>query len=155
MLVYLYSIAVLYLQRVAFLQGDGESAKLKVPSQPRDILCNQLIPAWYKVEKSNIIPDLSTVSRAALTSDSWTNISQDYFLTVSTHYVTETESVKSKSSLQSTGPVVAEEVCDMLQGIGINGGCHNFGNKKATIHELHSFGMKLKIFFYLNFDIFF
>ncbi|KAF3858796.1 hypothetical protein F7725_011997 [Dissostichus mawsoni] len=63
------------------------------PTTPptRDCLTNQLIPSWHKIEKSNIITELSEVSYVALTSDGWTSIAQDHYLTVTAHYLVEGE----------------------------------------------------------------
>lgn len=55
----------------------------------RDRLTNELIPAWYNVEKSNLICELIEVGKVALTSDCWTSISQDHYLTLTAHYVIE------------------------------------------------------------------
>lgn len=98
------------------------NSKYTPPS--RDSLSNQLIPAWYKVEKSNIISELSDVSKVALTSDGWTSISQDHYLTVTAHYAIEGKMrqkvLKTKAVYTSqTGPVVAEEISDILQEFGI------------------------------------
>lgn len=51
----------------------------------RDSLSNVLIPARYKVEKVNLITELTTVRKVALTSDSWKSCSQDHYLTVTAH----------------------------------------------------------------------
>lgn len=58
----------------------------------RDSLTNHLIPAWYGVEKSNLITDLKHVTHAAITADNWTSFSQDHYLTVTLHYVREGQS---------------------------------------------------------------
>ena len=50
--------------------------KYNVPN--RDSLTNHLTPAWYGVEKSNLITDLKHVSNAAITADGWTSFSQKH-----------------------------------------------------------------------------
>nr|XP_055051178.1 uncharacterized protein LOC129436907 [Misgurnus anguillicaudatus] len=98
------------------------NAKYTPPS--RDRLSNILIPAWYKVEKANLITELTTVSKVALTSDSWTSMSQDHYLTVTAHYTIKGEMrqkvLKTKAVYQAqTGQVVAEEISDIVQEFGI------------------------------------
>ncbi len=56
---------------------------------PRGTLSSTLILAWYEVEKINIIDELARVSKIALTSDGWTSITQDHYVTVTVHYVNE------------------------------------------------------------------
>ncbi|XP_073693674.1 E3 SUMO-protein ligase ZBED1-like [Garra rufa] len=90
----------------------------------RDSLSNVLIPAWYNVEKANLITELTTVGKVALTSDSWTSLSQDHYLTVTAHYILEGETrqkvLTTKAVYEAqTGPVVAEEINEVLQEFGI------------------------------------
>ncbi|KAI7789674.1 putative zinc finger BED domain-containing protein 1-like [Triplophysa rosa] len=90
----------------------------------RDTLSNVLIPAWYKVEKANLIMQLTTVGKLALTSDSWTSLSQDHYLTVTAHYILEGETrqkvLTTKAVYEAqTGPIVAEEISEVLQEFGI------------------------------------
>ena len=53
----------------------------------RDYLSNTLIPLWYKVEKSNIMTELSEVSSVALTCDGWSSITLDHYLTITARYI--------------------------------------------------------------------
>ncbi|XP_034073833.1 zinc finger BED domain-containing protein 1-like [Gymnodraco acuticeps] len=90
----------------------------------RDSLSNELIPAWYKVEKSNVVFELSGVSKVAITSDGWTSISQDHYLTVTAHYIIEGKMrqkvLRTKAIYTAqTGQVVAEEIGEILQEFGI------------------------------------
>lgn len=55
----------------------------------RDYLSNKLIPARYKVEKSNVIAEFSDISSVALTCDGWSSVTQDHYLTVTAHYIVE------------------------------------------------------------------
>ena len=48
----------------------------------RTVLSNTLIPAWYEVEKQNVITELANVSKVAITSDGWTSLAQDHYITV-------------------------------------------------------------------------
>ncbi|KAI7806319.1 putative zinc finger BED domain-containing protein 1-like [Triplophysa rosa] len=90
----------------------------------RDTLSNVLIPAWYKVEKANLIMELTTVGKVALTSDSWKSLSQDHYLTVTAHYILEGETrqkvLTTKAVYEAqTGPIVAEEISEVLQEFDI------------------------------------
>ncbi|KAK0131561.1 Zinc finger BED domain-containing protein 1 [Merluccius polli] len=83
----------------------------------RDYLSNTLIPSWYKVEKCNIITELSEVSSIALTCDGWSSITQDHYLTITAHYIVEGKMLqkvlKTKAVYRAqTGCVVAEEISD-------------------------------------------
>ncbi len=40
-----------------------------------------------KLKKKKIIDDLTSVPKVALTSDGWTNITQDHYVIVTVHYV--------------------------------------------------------------------
>lgn len=91
----------------------------------RDYLSNTLIPSWYKVEKSNIITELSEVSAVALTCDGWSSITQDHYLTITAHYIEEGKMqqkvLKTKAVYKAqTGCVVAEEISDVLSEFGIS-----------------------------------
>ncbi|XP_028314787.1 zinc finger BED domain-containing protein 4-like isoform X2 [Gouania willdenowi] len=90
----------------------------------RDALTNRLIPAWYGVEKSNLISDLKHVSKAAITADGWTSSSQDHYLTVTLHYVREGQKkdkvLKTMAVYESqTGTAVAEEMEGILEEFGV------------------------------------
>lgn len=96
--------------------------KYKAPN--RDSLTNHLIPAWYAVEKANLISQLKHVLKAAITADGWTSFSQDHYLTVTLHYVrngqTHEKVLKTKPVYQAqTGTAVAEEIDEILEEYGI------------------------------------
>ncbi|XDV29215.1 hypothetical protein PO909_032358 [Leuciscus waleckii] len=86
----------------------------------RDYLANQLIPTWYKIEKSNVISELADVHSVALTCDSWTSIAQDHYLTVTAHYLVEGKMKQKVLQTKAvytaqTGHAVAEEIGDILK----------------------------------------
>ena len=90
----------------------------------RDLLSNHLIPAWYSVEKDNIMSELCSVAKVAITSDGWTSLTQDHYITVTAHYVQQGQMrqkvLRTKAVyVAQTGPVVAEEISDILQEFGI------------------------------------
>ncbi|XP_061743025.1 E3 SUMO-protein ligase ZBED1-like isoform X1 [Nerophis ophidion] len=90
----------------------------------RDYLSNTLIPAWYKVEKCNIITELSEISSVALTCDGWSSITQDHYLTITAHYIIEGKMqqkvLKTKAVYKAqTGYIVAEEISDILSEFAI------------------------------------
>ncbi|KAK7881000.1 hypothetical protein WMY93_032395 [Mugilogobius chulae] len=60
-------------------------SRYKPPS--RDSLANRLIPAWYQVERDNLMSALREVSTVAITADGWTSLVQDHYLTVTLHFV--------------------------------------------------------------------
>ncbi|XP_063745957.1 E3 SUMO-protein ligase ZBED1-like isoform X2 [Eleginops maclovinus] len=96
--------------------------KYKAPS--RESLTNHLIPAWYGVEKGNVISELKTVSKAAITADGWTSFCQDHYLTVTLHYVSngqvKEKVLKTKAVYQSqTGSALAEEIDYILEEYGV------------------------------------
>lgn len=53
------------------------------------VISNHLVPAWYNIEKENIKSDVGKVSKVAITSDGWTTICQDHYITVTAHYISE------------------------------------------------------------------
>lgn len=78
-----------------------------------DSLSNILLPAWYKVEKANLITKLTTIGKVALTSESWTSHYQGHYLTVTAHYILKGEMRQKVQTTKAvydaqTGPVVAE-----------------------------------------------
>ncbi|KAM3850019.1 E3 SUMO-protein ligase ZBED1-like [Diretmus argenteus] len=93
------------------------NAKYSPPS--RSYLSDTLIPTWFGVEKANVIAELKDVPKLAITSDGWTSLSQDHYLTVTVQYTSQ-GSLKQKvlhtrAVYQSqTGEVVAEEISDIL-----------------------------------------
>lgn len=91
----------------------------------RDCLANKLIPSWYKVEKSNVITELSNVCSVALTCDGWSSIAQDHYLTITAHYIVEGKMqqkvLKTKAVYKAqSGCVVAEEISLILSEFGIS-----------------------------------
>lgn len=91
----------------------------------RDYLANKLIPSRYKVEKSNVITELSDVCSVALTCDGWSSITQDHYLTITAHNIVEGKMqqkvLKPKAVYKAqTGCVVAEEFSDVLSEFGIS-----------------------------------
>lgn len=90
----------------------------------RGTLSNILIPAWYEVEKKNIISELANVSKVAITSDGWTSITQDHYITVTLHYVNDGQLRQKVLKTQAvyeaqSGPVVAEEIGEVLAEFGV------------------------------------
>lgn len=85
----------------------------------RNELCNTLVPAWCSVEKSNVKEELKEVDYVAVTADLWSSVAQDHYITVTVHYVVEME-LREKVLhtravyVSQTGPVVAEEIDDIL-----------------------------------------
>lgn len=51
--------------------------------------------SWYNVEKASMFSELKDVAKLAITSDGWTSLCQDHYLTVTVHY-TRQGSVKQK-----------------------------------------------------------
>lgn len=51
----------------------------------RGYLSDTLIPAWYASEKDKLILELTEVPKLAITSDAWTSLSQNHYLTVTLH----------------------------------------------------------------------
>ncbi|CAM4672887.1 unnamed protein product [Leuciscus chuanchicus] len=91
----------------------------------RSYLSDTLIPSWYGVEKANVISELKDVPKLAITSDGWTSLRQDHYLTVTVHYTSQ-GSVKQKILhtravyKSQTGEVVAEEISDILEEFEID-----------------------------------
>ncbi|KAI2666748.1 E3 SUMO-protein ligase ZBED1 [Labeo rohita] len=113
----------------------------------RSYLSDTLIPSWYDIEKANVISELKDVSKLAITSDGWTSLCQDHYLTVTVHYTSQ-GSVKQKvlhtrAVYQSqTGEVVAEEISDILEEFEIEPSkivavtVDNAGNMDVAIKKL-------------------
>lgn len=120
----------------------------KYTPPPRSVLSDTLIPAWYEVEKANVISELKDVSELALTSDGWTSLTQDHYLTVTAHYTSQ-GSVKQKVLhtravyRSQTGEVVAEEISDILEDFQIEASkivavtVDNAANMEVAIKKLH------------------
>lgn len=90
----------------------------------REMLSDTFIPAWYEVEKKNVIAVLASVSKVAIPSDGWTSITQDHYVTVTLHYVNEGRLRQKVLSTQAvyesqSGPVVAEEIEEILVEFGV------------------------------------
>lgn len=83
----------------------------------RHMLTNHFVPAWYNVEKQNAKSALEKASKVAITSDGWTSICQDHYLTVTAHYITQGTMQQKVLVTRAvyraqTGDVVAEEIGD-------------------------------------------
>ncbi|XP_039875980.1 zinc finger BED domain-containing protein 4-like [Simochromis diagramma] len=104
------------------------SSALNPRYQPpsRDDLSNTLIPAWYCVEKSNLIQNLAQVNKVAITCDGWTSIAQDHFLTVTVHYIYKGKMKQNVLSTEAvyesqTGPVAAKEISNVVEQFHLEG----------------------------------
>ena len=97
--------------------------KYKPPS--RDHLTNNLVDAWFNVEKDNLVLELKDVQVAAITADGWTACTRDHYLTVTLHYVIKDhlhqKVLKTQACYESqTGLVVAEEMEAILKEFGLD-----------------------------------
>lgn len=104
------------------------SSALNPRYQPpsRDDLSNTLVPAWYCVEKSNLIQNLAQVNKVAITCDGWTSIAQHHFLTVTVHYIYKGKMKQNVLSTEAvcesqTGPVVAKEISSLVEQFHLGG----------------------------------
>ncbi|KAK9536025.1 hypothetical protein VZT92_005847 [Zoarces viviparus] len=91
----------------------------------RDDLSNKLIPAWYSVEKQNVMQELAQINKAAITCDGWTSVAQDHYLTVTVHYTShghiKQKVLNTKAVNESqTGLVVADEINSILVEFSLN-----------------------------------
>ncbi|KAK0135320.1 Zinc finger BED domain-containing protein 1 [Merluccius polli] len=90
----------------------------------RTVLSNTLIPAWYEVEKQNVITELANVSKVAITSDGWSSLAQDHYITVTAHYSSQgklhQKVLRTKAVYRAqTGETVAVEIGEVLEEFGI------------------------------------
>ncbi len=91
----------------------------------RESMANTLIPAWYEVEHENLKQELAKpVQYTSLTSDGWTSIAQDHYITVTIHYIKygklHQKVLQTKAVyLSQTGEVVAEEIGDCIEEYNI------------------------------------
>lgn len=98
--------------------------RYKPPS--RDDLCNTLIPAWYSVEKENVIWELAMMKKVAITCDGcWSSLAQDHYVTVTVHYIhkgsMKVKVLSTKAVYEAqTGMVVAEEIKEVLEEFKIS-----------------------------------
>ncbi|KAK7149356.1 hypothetical protein R3I94_008868 [Phoxinus phoxinus] len=111
----------------------------------RSYLSDTLIPYWYGIEKANVISELKDKPKLAITSDGWTSLWQDHYLTVTVHYTSQ-GSVKHKVLptravyKSQSGEVVAEEISDILEDFEIEPNkivaVDNAGNMDIAIKKL-------------------
>lgn len=93
-----------------------KTLNLKYNAPNRDSLTNNLIPAWYGVEKSNLITDLKHVTHAAITADGWPSFSQVSFREgQNKDKVLQTRAVYKAQ----TGTAVAKEIEGILEEFGV------------------------------------
>lgn len=118
------------------------SERYKPPS--RDDLCNALIPAWYSVEKANIVQELAMLKKGAITCDGWSSLAQDHYVTVTVHYILNgsmrVKVLTTKGVYKAqTGMVVAEEINEVLEEFII-------GDKiaAATVDNASNMGVALR-----------
>ena len=88
----------------------------------RDLLSNTLVPAWYKVERERVNEELREVKEVALTSDGWTSVAQDHYLSVTAHFIKSGSGRVTDRVLQTkpvyqaqTGVNVAAEISLILE----------------------------------------
>ena len=118
--------------------------RYKAPN--RDSLANQLIPAWYEVEKKNLMSELKLVKKAAITADGWTSFSQDHYLTVTLHWVRDGQNkekvLKTKAVYQAqTEPAVAEEINGILEEFEVRQkvvAVDNAANMRVAVFRAHT-----------------
>ena len=90
----------------------------------RSTLANQLVPAWYEQVKTLLITELDSVKYVAITSDGWTSVAQDHYLTITCSYISnwtlKTKVLSTKAVFTSqTGEAVSVEIDDVLQEFGV------------------------------------
>ena len=98
------------------------NGRYQAPS--RDNMANTLVPAWYNAEKEALKEELQSISYSSLTSDGWTSIAQDHYITITIHYI---QSGKLKQKVlqtkavyvSQTGEVIAEDISQCLDNFGI------------------------------------
>ena len=106
------------------------------------------IPTWYGIEKANVISEIKDVPKLAITSDGWTSLSQDHYLTVTVHYTIEgilkQKVLHTRAVYKSqTGEVVAEEISDILEDFAkepskiVAVTVDNAGNMYVAMKKLH------------------
>lgn len=118
--------------------------RYKPPS--RDDLCNTLIPAWYAVEKENVLRELAMAKKVAITCDGWSSLAQDHYITVTVHYIHEgnmrVKVLSTKAVYEAqTGMVVAEEINEVLEEFKISdkivaATVDNAGNMSVALRNL-------------------
>lgn len=86
----------------------------------RDSIASHLIPVWYANERSNLISDLTHVTKAAITADGWTSFVPDHCLTVTLRYVREGQ---NKDRVLNTNLV--------------NGNTHSYTNDRLLSQPAH------------------
>lgn len=72
-----------------------------------NLLPNTLIPAWYEVERKNVVTELTNVGKVVITSDGSTSLAQDHYITA------------AKANLTKMGEAVAVEIGEVLEEFGI------------------------------------
>ncbi|KAF3859394.1 hypothetical protein F7725_021793, partial [Dissostichus mawsoni] len=94
---------------------DEFDNRWKAPN--RDTLANTLIPSWYDEEKSKLI-------LCSMTSDGWTSVATDHFLTFTAHFIVDwkllSRVLRTKAVfVPQTGENVAVEIEDCLADFGL------------------------------------
>ena len=126
----------------------------------RTVLSNTLIPAWYEVERQNVITELANVGKVTITSDGWTSLAQDHYITVPAHYSSQgklhQKVLRTKAVFQAqTGETVAVEIGEVLEEFGIapkvvvmtvdNASNMNVAAKRLNILKLGCFAHTLNL----------
>lgn len=101
---------------------DEFDNRWKAPN--RDTLANTLIPSWYDEEKSKLIRDIARSQFVAITSDGWTSVATDHFLTFTAHFIVDwkllSRVLRTKAVfVPQTGENVAVEIEDCLADFGL------------------------------------
>ena len=76
-------------------------------------------PSWYSVAKQDLILELKQTTSCAATSDGWTSIAQDHYLTITVHFIIgwklHSKVLETKVSYDSqTGEVICENIKNCL-----------------------------------------
>ncbi|XP_053176913.1 uncharacterized protein LOC128360498 [Scomber japonicus] len=132
--------------------------KYQLPS--RDQLVNTLIPSCYSVERKNLIRELLQVSKAAVTCDWWTTLAHDQYLTVTIHFIMNSQMrqkvLRTKSVYDSQmSPAAAELISAILEEFGVkdkvvamtmeNASSMDSSNKKLPFRKLRCFAHILNL----------
>ncbi|XP_061883615.1 uncharacterized protein LOC133634970 [Entelurus aequoreus] len=98
--------------------------------------------AWYEVEKANLISQLEQVSKVAITADGWTAVTQDHYLSVTVHYVSEGQLTEKVLNTR------AEEIDEILEEFKIQAKVvaatvDNAANMNVAPKKLHLLNIQL------------
>ena len=114
------------LQPLSIVENSGFVALLKFLNPKYRLPSRKLLKIWvankYEEAKRNVKDELSRVKKVCITTDGWTSINADSFLTVTCHFINDNFKLKTITieTIKVIGSHTSNAIADNLKSVFCN-----------------------------------